>query len=493
MKKLLSCVLAVGVVAVATLVAFAFNDVAEDDFYYDAVEYLADEGIVTGYADGSFGYLSQINRAELLAIVIRAKFIGGGQEVVEDYANDSCFADVQAGQWFTKYICYAKSVGWVAGYPDNTFKPEQDVNFVEALKISMQAFGIDYDQMTDPWYKGMVEAAAAKNLIPLTIVDFDQEITRGEMADLVARMMKYNAEELDEWLGDKVDCVVTYETIEAGTNMAVECGGIEGGVPVEDEDEVACNSEADCPDPVGMMCVDQVCWDTDPCDSCPEGTDCIYDGSEGYVKLVCQDDVIGMDHGPLFVDWSFPEGEASKAFLNGDGVFEYENYMFMFSVDVNEEYWGGPPVEADFANHYIDPSEEQYDLDLFGEDECEKGGYSAFNDLVKETAHLMGVEIPMFNIDLEGEPFVWYLTIFATRNPFGWAVEDAEGYPMCSGTSMQPFAVVDNFLYDGEDTGAVLWIDECPEKGLTPEKVEYCMTLKNSIKSQIVPNLGGNQ
>ena len=216
------------------LSAFAFNDVTEDDFYFDAVSYLASEGLVTGYGDGSFGYDLTINRAELLTIVIRAAGIELDNVQWMAYANESCFGDVQGGQWFTQYICYAKGAGWVGGYPDNTFAPAQEVNFVEALKITMQAFGIDYDSETEPWFKGMVDAASAKNLIPLSVSAFDQQITRGEMCDLIARILKFNAGELDDWLGDKKDFVVTYDLIEQGQDMSVlwampdQTGGEEG-------------------------------------------------------------------------------------------------------------------------------------------------------------------------------------------------------------------------------------------------------------------------
>lgn len=219
MKKFLVFLFAAALLLTQGSSVFAFNDVTQDDFYYDSVDFLADEGIVMGYPDGSFGYDLTINRAELLTIVVKAAGVSldSAQWVV--YGDESCFADTEPGQWYTKFVCYAEAQDWVAGYPDDTFRPGNPVNFVEALKITMNALEIDSESGTSPWYKGIVDSASAKNLIPLTITSFGQEIMRGEMTDLIARILKYKAGELDEWLGLKKDYVVTYSTIENGKGM----------------------------------------------------------------------------------------------------------------------------------------------------------------------------------------------------------------------------------------------------------------------------------
>lgn len=213
MKKFLALLSVAGLLLAQGVSAFAFGDVTQDDFYYNSVTFLADEGIVTGYPDGSFGYDLTINRAELLTIVVKAAGVSLDSAQWIAYSNEDCFADTGAGQWYTQYVCYAKAQGWVGGYADDTFKPAQPVNFVEALKITMNALGIDSDSGTSPWYKGIVDAASEKNLIPLTVHAFDQEITRGEMSDLIARILKYNSGELDAWLGDLSGAVLTYDLI----------------------------------------------------------------------------------------------------------------------------------------------------------------------------------------------------------------------------------------------------------------------------------------
>ena len=63
---------------------------------------------------------------------------------VTDLSGRNCFPDV-ADQWFAPYVCYAKSRGWVSGYADGTFRPSEPVNKVEAIKMLVNAQGYKLD------------------------------------------------------------------------------------------------------------------------------------------------------------------------------------------------------------------------------------------------------------------------------------------------------------------------------------------------------------
>ncbi|MFH1284458.1 MAG: S-layer homology domain-containing protein [Candidatus Peregrinibacteria bacterium] len=231
MKKILtvmSVFLVFGAVGANSVSATAFTDVSEGMLFYNSVDFLKNEGVVVGYSDGSFGYQSNINRAELLKIVVEARFFDEGTESLEPYSTQSCFGDVKAGEWYTKYICYAKEMHWIQGYSDGTFKPAQNINFVEAMKIVLEVFGVDYPA-GDPWYKGLVQTASAQNLIPLTVDDFGLVISRAEMADMITRKIKADRGELDSFLGDLSAYAVTYESIGANTNVAANVTGVSNG------------------------------------------------------------------------------------------------------------------------------------------------------------------------------------------------------------------------------------------------------------------------
>lgn len=78
------------------------------------------------------------------------KIILGAAKITVD--NDAAmglagFSDVDGGQWYASYLRKALSLGIVQGYPDGTFKPTQTVNLVENLKILMLATKTDLNKV----------------------------------------------------------------------------------------------------------------------------------------------------------------------------------------------------------------------------------------------------------------------------------------------------------------------------------------------------------
>ena len=109
------------------------------------------------------------------------------------YASDlsagvegDCFYDVKM-DWYAPYVCLAKTKNIVKGYDDGNFRPSQSISFVEAAKILSEVYGLD---VTDggQWYEGYVKALQSDNYIPSTIGQLDKPITRGEMAELIWRI-----------------------------------------------------------------------------------------------------------------------------------------------------------------------------------------------------------------------------------------------------------------------------------------------------------------
>ena len=104
----------------------AFSDISLGTEYQAAIKDLQSKGVIEGYADGSFKPKAGINRAEFLKILLESR-----GDISTDGKN--CFPDV-TNQWFAKYVCFAKANDIVAGYPNGTFGPEKEINFVEASK-----------------------------------------------------------------------------------------------------------------------------------------------------------------------------------------------------------------------------------------------------------------------------------------------------------------------------------------------------------------------
>jgi hypothetical protein len=178
--------------------------------YEEAIWYVFNNDIVEGYEDGSYKPDQNINRAELLKIVVESKY----NTEFNAYEDIDCFTDVFADAWYSKYVCFAQEKNLVEGYDDGSFKPANEINFVEALKIVLIGMGYDYE-VSDPWFRSIVELASENNFIPLDIDKFGDILSRGQMAEMITRIMKFQVEELDAYLGAMADAKITYEMLES--------------------------------------------------------------------------------------------------------------------------------------------------------------------------------------------------------------------------------------------------------------------------------------
>ncbi len=175
--------------------AKSFSDIDQSSPYFVAISYLSQNEIINGYPDGSFGPFKDINRAELLKILM------SGQEEQLSIPKTNCFPDVPYTEWYAKYVCSAKELGYVQGYPDGTFKPEQSVNKVEALKMLGEIHQWDLSEaenqtiFTDTpkyeWYAPYLQYAKMRNLLPDSGGKYypSSNITRGSIAETLYRLL----------------------------------------------------------------------------------------------------------------------------------------------------------------------------------------------------------------------------------------------------------------------------------------------------------------
>ena len=104
-----------------------YSDVSIDNWFNNAISTLYNAGILTGYPDGSFKPNEYITRAEFAAIAARFS------EVV--YNGGNSFTDIPENHWAARYIALAEHLGWVNGYPDSSFKPDQAITRAEAMTL----------------------------------------------------------------------------------------------------------------------------------------------------------------------------------------------------------------------------------------------------------------------------------------------------------------------------------------------------------------------
>ena len=104
----------------------SYSDVASGAWYNSAVSTLTNAGILTGYPDGTFCPNAPITRAEFATIAARFYH-------APDVTGDA-FPDI-SGSWARVYINRAAARDLVHGYPDGTFRPNQNIKRGEAMEI----------------------------------------------------------------------------------------------------------------------------------------------------------------------------------------------------------------------------------------------------------------------------------------------------------------------------------------------------------------------
>ena len=104
----------------------SYSDVAYGKWYNNPISTMSALGIITGYPDGTFKPNKPITRAEFAAIAARFDETQSGKSAT--------FSDV-IGHWAAKEIGIAYANEWIKGYPDGTFKPDQNITRAEAMTM----------------------------------------------------------------------------------------------------------------------------------------------------------------------------------------------------------------------------------------------------------------------------------------------------------------------------------------------------------------------
>ena len=152
---------------------FPFTDVKTSDWYYDAVKYVYENGLMAGTSETTFAPEVKLNRAMAVQILYNLE----GKPAVTEAAT---FTDAAAaGEWALDAIAWAQQTGVVAGMGDNLFAPAAQVtreqfaqmmyNYAEYKGYDLTAAG-DLAQFTDsgklqPWAVTAMKWANGNGLI----------------------------------------------------------------------------------------------------------------------------------------------------------------------------------------------------------------------------------------------------------------------------------------------------------------------------------------
>ena len=102
-----------------------YSDVNRGDWFNNAISTLSNAGIVTGYNDGTFRPNQPITRGEMAKIIANFANLKHGGKTFTDLA----------GHWSKSYVELAAGNGWIAGYPDGSFRPDQKITRAETVTM----------------------------------------------------------------------------------------------------------------------------------------------------------------------------------------------------------------------------------------------------------------------------------------------------------------------------------------------------------------------
>lgn len=110
-----------------------FEDVPADAWYAKSVNTLASMGIISGVGENRFEPERSITRAEFTSMAM--KFTKGALD------GTNVFSDVHSGDWFYEAVVGSIQYGWIEGYEDGTFRPENWITRVEVTSIVNKMLG----------------------------------------------------------------------------------------------------------------------------------------------------------------------------------------------------------------------------------------------------------------------------------------------------------------------------------------------------------------
>lgn len=187
--------------------AEGFSDLPEDHFAYSAVMYLKEQGIISGYDDGTFKPSNSVNRAEAIKLIIAP--LVTPEQMAQATEAASSYDDIGEDAWFKPYVELARVAGIVDGPPEKTsFNGANTVIKVEFLKMVQEAFGANptgsFSEIslplsqdvatTDDWYYPYLRYAITSSMVMIgqdgTLMP-GKQLTRAETAVLLYRFIMY--------------------------------------------------------------------------------------------------------------------------------------------------------------------------------------------------------------------------------------------------------------------------------------------------------------
>lgn len=176
MKKLLSLVLSAALLLGSAPAAFAASE-ASDSVIQEVVQSI---GIMVGDGQGNMNLDRTVTRAEYAKMLVAASSY---KDKVSGASNSSPFTDVPYTSWAAGYIKTAVQQGWLTGYLNGTFRPNNTVTLEEAATGVLKLLGYTTSDFSGSYPSGQL--ALYKSL------SLNTKITASQGSSMTRRNMMY--------------------------------------------------------------------------------------------------------------------------------------------------------------------------------------------------------------------------------------------------------------------------------------------------------------
>ena len=174
-----------------------FVDLGAHAWAKDAINALADEGIIKGTSENTFSPATNITRADFTILLIRAFKL--------ESENTENFADVSDNDYFAKELAIARNTGIVNGIGDNKYAPRNTITrqdmmtivyrAMQKLDVKLEAKDVEYADFDDvaDYAKEAVSALITAGLVngKSGKIAPNDYTTRAEVAVLIKRILDY--------------------------------------------------------------------------------------------------------------------------------------------------------------------------------------------------------------------------------------------------------------------------------------------------------------
>ncbi len=119
------------------LYTMRYPDVTINAWYYDAVNFVSEAGIMTGYNSGYFGPAHNLQRQDLVVMLARMANV----DLTLYQGQTGGLSDVKAGDYYAPSVAWAVEQGIITGYDDGTFGVGDSITREQVATILYRANG----------------------------------------------------------------------------------------------------------------------------------------------------------------------------------------------------------------------------------------------------------------------------------------------------------------------------------------------------------------